>query len=431
MPVIQKQLVVAVALALLATSAQNSHARGDMEAHSERLSASKKGYNPPVSSKPVKGFHFSNHATSHNGLSVARTLDSAVKALWESGDLTDWEKYELAKFGQALGKLEPGQLGAALEQLAGTQNANLASATQNSQQQLSATLLAAMCQLSDTPSDESRLWLQGLGNSGQLDSQHGSTGLQQRTQGLLLGADWAVDHAWRIGVTGGKSSSDLSTRHFKGAIDSWHLGGYAVRQDGPFALRLGALYSDHAGQNRRGVDLLNYREQLKGSYNATSQNAFAEFGYQLDHGTLKTEPFASLGYQRYHRDRFKETGGYTALDVHGQTQQNMNSILGLRLAGDFPLDNQMSLQPHLSASWKHLYGEVDSSVRQSSAWARRADFNSDFTVQGTALDRDTLALRTGLDLALSSEHTLGVAYTAALGSNSRSQGLTGQWRIAF
>ncbi|WP_122781193.1 autotransporter outer membrane beta-barrel domain-containing protein, partial [Pseudomonas viridiflava] len=133
-------------------------------------------------------------------------------------------------------------------------------------------------------------------------------------------------------VTGAKSTSQFSTRDFAGDLDSWHLGGYAVRRDGPLALRLGALYSSHAGQNKRSVTLLDYKEHLRGSYNAQSQSVFSELGYQLGIGALSVEPFTGLGYQRYQRDNFKESGSVTALSVGSQTQQNLSSTLGLRLA---------------------------------------------------------------------------------------------------
>ena len=38
------------------------------------------------------------------------------------------------------------------------------------------------------------------------------------------------------------------------------------------------------------------------------------------------------------------------------------------------------LIPGLATSWKHLYGNVDSKVRQSSRLADKKDFNSDFTI---------------------------------------------------
>ncbi|OLY77360.1 autotransporter outer membrane beta-barrel domain-containing protein [Pseudomonas sp. ATCC PTA-122608] len=442
MPLLQKQLAVAITFALGATSAQFVQAQGEIDPDSEWFTSQpvvgQQGHLYPTPSEPTPDFYFANQATTRNGQQVARVLDSAVDTLLESGELDEWDEYELESVARELGDLAPGRVGAVLEQLAGSQNANLGTATQDSMKQLNSSLLSAMRQLSDgrNVSDgagNGHVWLQALGDTGKLDGQHGSAGLDRRTKGLMLGGDWSVNDAWRVGVMGAKSASDLSARRFKGDLDSWHLGGYAVRQDGPLALRLGAIYSSHAGQTKRSVDFdfVDYREQAKGKYNAQSQNAFAELGYQLDKGSFSVEPFAGVGYQRYHRDSYKEKGSFTALNVGTQTQENVSSNFGLRMASAFELDNRMTLKPHLSTSWKHLYGDVGSSVRQSSAWVKRTTFNSDFNIEGTSLDRDSLALHTGLDLALSAQQTVGLAYTAEVGSNSHQQGLMGNWRMAF
>jgi outer membrane autotransporter protein len=442
MPLLQKQLAVAITFALGASSAQFVQAQGEIDPDTEWFTpqpvAGQQGHQRPTPAEPAPKFYFSDQATTRNGQQVARVMDSAMHTLLESGELNEWEEHQLDSLARELGNLAPGRVGAVLEQLAGSQNANLGTATQDSMKQLNASLLSAMRQLSDgrNVSDgagNGRVWLQALGDAGKLDGQHGSAGLDRRTKGLMLGGDWAVNDAWRVGVVGAKSASDLSAKRFKGDLDSWHLGGYAVRQDGPMALRLGAIYSNHAGQTKRSVDFdfVDYREQAKGKYNAQSQNAFAELGYQLDKGSFSIEPFAGVGYQRYHRDRYTEKGRFTALKVGTQTQENLSSTFGLRMASAFELDNRMTLKPHLSTSWKHLYGDVDSSVRQSSAWVKRPTFNSDFSIKGTSLDRDSLALHTGLDLAVSAQQTVGLAYTAEVGSNSHQQGLVGNWRMEF
>jgi len=430
MPFTQHKLAFVIALALSAASLQSAQARGDI------------GYNPyafqpydalpdewydesEIEAAPVDSY-LTQRATSHNGLQVAKVLEPALIRLLESGELTSEQIKALEKFGDALDK-QPGGIGASLEQLAGSQNANLAGATQNTTQQLSSQLLSTLRTL---PADDNgRFWVQGLGNGGSLDKQGGSAGLKHDTHGLLLGADWALDHAWRVGVIGAKSSSNLNAQRFSADLDSWHLGGYAVRTDGPLALRLGAIYSDHAGQNKRNVNLLDYKEQLKGSYNAQSQTLFSELGYQLGSADVSVEPFAGIGFQRYHRDSFKETGGLTALNVGAQTQQNLSSTFGLRLATVYRFDQQISLTPHLSTGWKHLYGEVDSKVRQS--YRALPGLTDGFTINGTSLDRNSLDLQAGLDLALSTQHTLGLTYSAQAGTNSRNQGLMGQWRMSF
>lgn len=422
MPYTSKRLAIVMTFALNAASISMVAARGDMEPPSDSEQAH------PV---PASAFYFADYATTHNGRSVAQVLDNAIDALWEPGVLSDYDLERITHDYHYFSNLAPNRLGAVLEQLAGSQNANLGSATQNSLVPLHASLLAAMREGSgDAPG---RFWFQGLGSGASLGGQHGSAGLQQRTRGLVLGADWAVDPAWRVGVLGAKSTSDLSAKRFKAGLDSWHLGAYAVREDGPLALRLGAIHSSHAGQNKRSVDFdfIDYREQLKGKYTAQSQTLLSELGYRVDHGSFTVEPFAGVGYQRYHRERFKEKGGMSALNVGEQTQQNLSTTLGLRMSSLYTLDNQMSLKPHVSASWKHLYGDVGSSVRQSSAWVDKDAFNSDFTIQGTALNRDSLALQAGLGLAVSATQSVGLTYTGDVGARSTSQAVMGQWTLTF
>lgn len=86
----------------------------------------------------------------------------------ESGELTSEQIKALEKFADALDK-QPGGIGAALEQLAASQNANLAAATQNTTQQLSSQLLSILRTL---PADDAgHFWVQSLGNDGTLDKK--------------------------------------------------------------------------------------------------------------------------------------------------------------------------------------------------------------------------------------------------------------------
>ncbi|MDO4237126.1 autotransporter domain-containing protein [Pseudomonas sp.] len=433
MSFIPSRIAALISLAV-AITVQPAQARGDIEYRpffhqpydsAETEWAFEPKLNTPPSPPPYAGYLI-GQATSYNGVKVAKVLEPALLDLLTSGELTSEEIKDMQKANEALAA-QPGGIGAALEQLAGSQNANLATASHTVTGQISNQLLSTLRAL---PADENNhVWVQGLGNDGHLDSRSGSAGLQHRTRGLLLGADWAVDHAWRVGVMGAKSTSNLDAQRFSAELDSLHLGAYAVRQDGPLALRLGAIYSSHAGTNRRNVNLLDYKDQLKSHYDAQSQTLFSELGYQLGSQDLRVEPFVGLGYQRYHRDSFKESGGLTALNVGAQTQQNFNSTVGLHLATVYRFDNQVRLTPHLSTGWKHLYGAVDSQVRQS---YRNAPVALDgFTITGTSLDRDSLDVNAGVDLALSSQHTLGLSYSGQAGTHSRNQGVKGQWTMSF
>ncbi|MBL0798143.1 autotransporter outer membrane beta-barrel domain-containing protein [Pseudomonas sp. B7] len=345
--------------------------------------------------------------------------------------------------------------GAAIEQLAGASNANLTSATLGASSQVGSSMLSAMQQIGgspgllvgldqrDTPilaangvpsearnlndpNARGRLWLQAIGGYGKLDGEHGSSGLEQRTKGSVLGADWALNPQWRLGVLGGYSKTDLDATGVDGNVESWHAGVYAQHQNGPLALRLGAAYSGHQGESKRTIAFNGFSDRPKGDYDADSQQAFAELGYAMGTGRLSAEPFASLGYQRYHRERYQEKGGAAALQVDSQTQDNFSSTFGLRLAHLGSLDNGMSFTPRMAAGWKHTYGDVSSSTRQAFVVGGTA-----FSVDGSSLDRDSLVLEAGLDLGISARHTLGLGYSGEIGSNSRNHGLIGQWQMSF
>jgi len=330
----------------------------------------------------------------------------------------------------------------ALEQLAGASNANLAKATLSSVDPVSGSMLSAMRQLDSTHGtrnlrernnsprlaagneDNGRIWLQALGHGGKLDRD--VEPLQHSTKGLLLGADWSLDEEWRLGLMGGTSRTRLDSKDLDGNLDSWHLGAYALRQNGPMSLRLGATYSGHDGSTARRVAFTGFSDRPKGSYDASTQQAFAEVGYNLGRANVSIEPFASLGYQRYQRDGYTEKGGAASLKVHEQSQSNMSSTFGLRLAKVETLDNGMRLTPRFSAGWKHTYGEIDTSTRQ-----RLVTGGSNYTAYGVALDRNSLLVDAGLDLGLSKHHSVGVGLTGEMGSDSRNHGVMGQWRMAF
>lgn len=383
---------------------------------------------------------FTDVAQSGNGRNVADSLQSQG-----SGELY-----------QALLTSSEAEAGKALEQLAASSNASTASVNQASTAQIGGAMLGAMQQLGGSSNLQAallredapqlaatgvpqearnltdsraagRLWLQGLGSHGRIDGNAGVADVSQDTQGALLGADWSLGSAWRLGVLGGYSRSDVDAgRGASSDIDSLHLGLYAVHQSGPLALRLGAAYSQHDNSGKRRVEFSGFSDNLRSDFDADSQQAFAELGYQLTAGRLLAEPFAALGYQRYSHEAYSEKGGAAALRVEEQDQDNLSSTLGVRLAHLASLDNGMSLTPRLSVGWRHVYGDIDNSARQSFLSGGNA-----FSVEGTALDRDSLLLQAGLDLGISRTQSVGLSYSGEMGSDAQNHALLAEWQLRF
>jgi outer membrane autotransporter protein len=315
----------------------------------------------------------------------------------------------------------------AIDQLSGRDTANLGNATLNSVAPISSGMLSAMGRRNPAAGhDNGQVWVQAIGNSGSLAKQPGGVAMKHSTQGVMLGTDWAVSPDWRLGVIGSTTRTRLDSDQFDGALDSWLVGAYALRQDGPLALRLGVVHGNHDGSTKRHVAFNGFRDRLKGRYDATTQQVFGQLGYQLDIGHFELEPYAQVGYQRYQRDGFTEKGGDAALQYNGQAQEHFSSDLGLRLARPFLLDRGMRVTPRLDIGWKHLYGDVQGSSHQ-----RLVRGSSTYRIKGGELDRDSMLLQAGLDLAVSPRHILGLSYSGETGQDNRNGALMGQWRMTF
>lgn len=386
------------------------------------------------------GSAFADVALSGNGQSVANALESQP-----GGPLY-----------QALLTSSSADAGRALEQLAASSNASLASVNLASGAQLGNSMRAAMIPMGGAsnlqaallhdnspllaasgvpsgarnlnhPQAQGRLWLQGLGSHGKLDGQHGSRDIAHDTRGVVLGADWGLGSAWRLGVLGGYARTDIDAGSgVSGDVDSLHLGVYAQHQNGPLALRLGAAYGWHDNSSSRRIAFNGFSDRLRGDFDANSQQLFAELGYQLGSGRLAIEPFAGLGYQRYSQESYSEKGGAAALRVEQRDQDNFSSTFGLRLAHLGMLDNGMSLTPRLSVAWRHTYGNLDSTARQSFLSGGSA-----FSVEGSALDRNSLLIDAGLDLGISASQSIGLGYSGEHGSHARNHALVAQWQARF
>ncbi|WRV68411.1 autotransporter domain-containing protein [Pseudomonas frederiksbergensis] len=315
----------------------------------------------------------------------------------------------------------------AIDQLGGYDTADLGNATLSSVAPISAGMLSAMGRNNSVGEyDNGQVWVQAIGNSGSLAKQLGDFALKHSTKGLMLGTDWAVSSNWRLGVIGSKTQTRLDSYQFDGALDSWLAGAYALRQDGPLALRLGAVYGSHGGSTKRHVAFNGFRDRLKGRYDATTQQVFGQVGYNLDVGHFDIEPYVQVGYQRYRRDAYTEKGGDAALQYNGQAQEHYSSDLGLRLARPLVFDRGMRLTPRLDVGWKHLYGNVRGTSHQ-----RLVSGSGTYTIEGVELDRDSVLLQAGLDLAVSPRHTFGLNYSGETGQDNRNGTLMGQWRMMF
>ena len=140
------RLARVMAFALSVASAQTAQAQGSWHSFQPKGSPGAQEQDLLPNRAPIVDDYLTRHATTDNGRQVANVLNPAINRLLQSGKLTPEEIKKLEKVAEAL-KQQPDGLGAALEQLAGSQNANLTSATLAASAQVGNSMLAAMHQM--------------------------------------------------------------------------------------------------------------------------------------------------------------------------------------------------------------------------------------------------------------------------------------------
>ncbi|OQM74227.1 autotransporter outer membrane beta-barrel domain-containing protein [Manganibacter manganicus] len=269
-------------------------------------------------------------------------------------------------------------------------------------------------------------WGYAFGSWGSFDSDGNAADMDTSTGGFLTGIDGAVASNIRLGLLAGYSHSsfDVDDRASSGSSDNYHLGLYAGGKWDALRLSGGLAYTWHDIETNRSVAFPGFSDSLKGDYNAGTFQAFGELGYKIDAGAVSFEPFANLAYVSLNTDGFTEKGGAAALHVRGGTTDATFTTLGIHLSSAFDLGG-MKAKAHGTLGWRHAFG--DTTPLSAGAFA-----GSDaFTVAGTPIAEDAAVIEAGLDLDITDNATLGIAYRGQIASNERQHGLTAKLGVRF
>jgi outer membrane autotransporter protein len=254
-------------------------------------------------------------------------------------------------------------------------------------------------------------WGQAYGSWGTTDGNTNAATLGYSSRGVFGGVDLPVFQSWRVGMLAGYSrdSQNVSSRDTATVSDSYHLGGYAGTQSGPFAVRLGVAYSWHDVTSARTVSFGGFSNQLTGFANDGTAQAFGEVGYHVQAYQIDLEPFANIATVSLQSGGFAETGGAAALTIKGDNANVTFTTLGLKGAYGLSLGDTM-LTAHGSLGWRHAFGDLlPSSVMSFQT-------GNAFTIQGVPVAQDGLALDAGFDLPVARNILLGVTYSGQFAS---------------
>ncbi len=268
------------------------------------------------------------------------------------------------------------------------------------------------------------LWGELVRGWGETDGSASVAGIERNATGFLGGVDREAGEGSRIGFALGYSHAafDVSGRSSSGESDNFHLAGYAGTELGPVDLKAVLGYSYQMAESRRRVVVGGVLNDLSADYGAHTFQASGEASLDLEAGSVTLTPFAGLAVVHVETEAFTETGGPAALSIASSGNTTGISELGLRAAREAG-----SLTLFGSASWRHVFGDVEPLSRAAFASAPATTFS----VRGTPLSEDVASLGGGVEILIAEETTLELSYRGELASDSRDHGLKAKLRIDF
>ncbi|MCX2698323.1 MULTISPECIES: autotransporter domain-containing protein [Ochrobactrum] len=256
------------------------------------------------------------------------------------------------------------------------------------------------------------IWGQALGQWSETGADGNAGKLKQSTGGFVAGYDAEVFENWRLGALASysRTSFDVNDRSSSGHSDNYHLGIYGGTQWDQTMLKAGLAHSWYKIETDRFVAFPGFSESLDADYNANAFQAFGELSHRFDLDGTAIEPFANVAVVRLQTDRFNEHGGNAALHIGKETTTAAFTTLGLRASAPVVF-HSMNAKLNATVGWQHAYGDTVPTV------AAAFDAGTVFEVGGDPIAKDAAIIKTGFDIDLGKQTTLGLEYSGQYGSN--------------
>jgi outer membrane autotransporter protein len=269
-------------------------------------------------------------------------------------------------------------------------------------------------------------WGEALGAWGSFDGDGNAAEFDRSTGGFLTGIDALVSDNARLGLIAGYTHSefDVDDRASSGSADSAHLGAYGGLQLGDLGLRAGAAYSWHFIDTSRAVAFGGFADSLAADYDAATAQVFGEAGYRVDTASVSFEPFANVAYVNLHTDGFTETGGAAALTHEADNTDQTFTTIGVRASTPIRLGGS---DVNLSGmvGWRHAFNDVTPDAVLSFAGG------APFSIAGTPVARDALALEAGIDMKIGAHSSLGISYSGQIGDGAQDHSANAKLTVSF
>ncbi len=172
------------------------------------------------------------------------------------------------------------------------------------------------------------------------------------------------------------------------------------------------------------MNFTGFSDHLTADYSGQTAQFFAEASYGFDFEQARLSPFVNMAYVYTHTDSFTEKGGDAALTGTGGRTDHAFQTIGLRLEDQVDID-EAKVTVGAMVGWQHLYG--DTTPDATLAFASSNKYNID----GASLARDAFVFQTGAKLDMTSDITLGAAYSGQLAAGVQNHTLSLDLNMRF
>ncbi len=263
------------------------------------------------------------------------------------------------------------------------------------------------------------LWAQAFGNWRTMDGNGNVAQSRERDVGIFVGGDHGVGNGWRVGGAFGYTDSRITVddRSAKSDVNSYSAilyGGKSFEAgSGKINFTAGVAYTWHDIDSKRNINAAGQYQELKADYSASTGQVFTDVGYAIPlNDRITLEPFFGADFSDLRTRGFSESGGDAALSGKSSTNNVGTTTLGLRAQTTFDV-KETAARLRGMLGWRHAYGDVNPEATMS------FDGSQPFTVAGNPLARDAAVMEVGLDVAMSKNATLGLAYSGQFGDGNR------------
>lgn len=270
-------------------------------------------------------------------------------------------------------------------------------------------------------------WLTSWGNWGAHDSDGNAAAMTTSSGGVLVGAQTRHGESLRLGAVLGRSRLSARIGADEGIARAWTGALYAVADRGSLQLQAGLAYTDRHLKTTRSLSLEQLSGELIGSGNARSLQLFVEGSYRVPMSHGDWAPYVQLAHQQLRSDTLTEQAGTAAsaaLAVRGRS--GSQSIAGLGLRSTWSWGPRDTWQLDANAAWQRRWGE-----RTAVSWHRFERGDTDFTITGTALAKDSGLIGLSLRYKPRSAVALELGYEGGIARDQHDQSVRATLRWTF